>query len=84
MPPHSPDTRPLDPAKLIDDGTWTTYQKLLVFGTAATIIVDGLDNQLLPNAVPALIREWGLQRADFTSALAIGPDRKSTRLNSSH
>jgi AAHS family 4-hydroxybenzoate transporter-like MFS transporter len=38
-----------------------------------TIIVDGLDNQLLPNAVPALIREWGLQRADFTTALAIGP-----------
>jgi AAHS family 4-hydroxybenzoate transporter-like MFS transporter len=73
MPPHSLDTRPLDPGKLIDEGTWSTYQKLLVFGTAATIIVDGLDNQLLPNAVPALIREWGLQRADFTLALAVGP-----------
>ena len=73
MPPHSLDTRPLDPGKLIDEGTWSTYQKLLVFGTAATIIVDGLDNQLLPNAVPAMIREWGLQRADFTLALAVGP-----------
>jgi AAHS family 4-hydroxybenzoate transporter-like MFS transporter len=73
MPPHSPETRPLDPGRLIDEGTWTIYQKLLVLGTAATIIVDGLDNQLLPNAVPALIREWGLQRADFTLALAVGP-----------
>lgn len=73
MTPQSPDTRALDPGKLIDEGRWSTYQKLLVFGTALTIIVDGLDNQLLPNAVPALIREWGLQRSDFTSVLAIGP-----------
>jgi AAHS family 4-hydroxybenzoate transporter-like MFS transporter len=73
MPSQSLETRTLDPGKLIDEGTWSTYQKLLVFGTAATIIVDGLDNQLLPNAVPAMIREWGLQRADFTSALAVGP-----------
>ena len=63
----------IDTGRLIDEGAWSTYQKLLVFGTAMTIIVDGLDNQLLPNAVPALIREWGLQRADFTTALAIGP-----------
>jgi MFS transporter, AAHS family, 4-hydroxybenzoate transporter len=63
----------IDAGRLIDEGGWSTYQKLLVFGTAMTIIVDGLDNQLLPNAIPALIREWGLQRADFTTALAIGP-----------
>ena len=71
--PHASATRTLDPGKLIDDGAWTTYQKLLIVGTAMTIIVDGLDNQLLPNAVPALIREWGLPRAAFTTALAIGP-----------
>ena len=52
MPPHSPDTRSLDPGRLIDEGTWTTYQKLLVLGTAATIIVDGLDNQLSPMRSP--------------------------------
>ena len=43
--------------KLIDDSPWSGYQTLLI-GTALTIVVDGLDNQLLPNAVPALIREW--------------------------
>ena len=63
----------LDPGKMIDHGAWSTYQKLLIVGTALTIIVDGLDNQLLPNAVPALIRDWGVPRAAFTTALAIGP-----------
>jgi len=73
MPPHAPSTHALDPGRLIDEGAWTTYQKLLIVGTAMTIIVDGLDNQLLPNAVPALIREWGVPRGAFTTALAIGP-----------
>jgi AAHS family 4-hydroxybenzoate transporter-like MFS transporter len=73
MATHSPDVHGLDAGRLIDDGPWSTYQKLLIFGTALTIVVDGLDNQLLPNAIPALIREWGLQRSDFTTALAIGP-----------
>ena len=73
MATHSPDARALDAGRLIDEGPWSTYQKLLIFGTALTIVVDGLDNQLLPTAVPTLIREWGLQRADFTTALAIGP-----------
>ena len=73
MPTHVPAASAVDPGKLIDEGAWSTYQKLLIFGTAMTIIVDGLDNQLLPNAVPALIREWGLPRAAFTTTLAIGP-----------
>jgi MFS transporter, AAHS family, 4-hydroxybenzoate transporter len=73
MPPHAPATHSVDPGRLIDEGAWSTYQKLLIFGTAMTIIVDGLDNQLLPNAVPALIREWGVPRGAFTTALAIGP-----------
>src|SRR5262245_41826964 len=71
--PHAPATHAVDPGRLIDEGVWSTYQKLLIFGTAMTIIVDGLDNQLLPNAVPALIREWGVPRGAFTTALAIGP-----------
>src|SRR4026208_2248634 len=73
MPPHAPATHAVDPGRLIDDGAGSTYQKLLIFGTAMTIIVDGLDNQLLPNAVPALIREWGVARGAFTTAPAIGP-----------
>lgn len=63
----------VDSGRLIDEGSWSTYQKLLILATALTIVVDGLDNQLLPNAVPALIREWAVPRAAFTTAIAIGP-----------
>jgi len=42
---------------VIDEGRWTTYQKLLILGTALTIILDGVDNQLLGNAVPSLMKE---------------------------
>ena len=33
--------------RLLDEGGWSIYQKLLVAATALTIIFDGLDNQLL-------------------------------------
>jgi AAHS family 4-hydroxybenzoate transporter-like MFS transporter len=70
-----PGARPsaIDAAQLLDSGRWSTYQKLLIFATAVTIVLDGVDNQLLPNAVPTLIQEWGRPRREFTDALAIGP-----------
>ena len=63
----------VDVGAVLDEGRWTTYQKLLVFGIALTIILDGVDNQLLPNTIPTLIKEWGHPRADFVNALASGP-----------
>ena len=42
----------VDVGAVLDEGRWTGYQKLLIVGTALTIILDGIDNQLLPNAVP--------------------------------
>jgi AAHS family 4-hydroxybenzoate transporter-like MFS transporter len=59
--------------QLIDEGSWTTYQKLLILGTALTIILDGVDNQLLGNAIPSLMKEWSLQRSAFSTALAASP-----------
>ena len=44
----------VDVGSLLDEGQWSPYQKLLVAGTALTIILDGLDNQVLGAAVPAL------------------------------
>jgi AAHS family 4-hydroxybenzoate transporter-like MFS transporter len=61
-----------DIGTMLDEGPWSGYQKLLVAGTALTIILDGLDNQLLAAAVPALMREWGLSRPAFASVLASG------------
>ena len=42
----------VDVGAVLDEGRWTGYQKLLIAGTALTIVLDGVDNQLLPNAVP--------------------------------
>jgi AAHS family 4-hydroxybenzoate transporter-like MFS transporter len=63
----------VDVGKVLDEGRWTGYQKLLIFGTALTIILDGVDNQLLPNAVPFIAPEWGVPNSAFRNALATGP-----------
>jgi len=63
----------VDLTALLDDGRWSPYQQLLVAGTALAIVLDGMDNQLLGNVIPALMREWSLPRAPFTTVLAMGP-----------
>jgi len=59
-----------DVGALLDEGGWSGYQKLLVAGTALTIIFDGLDNQLLGAAIPSMMREWSLTRPAFATVLA--------------
>jgi AAHS family 4-hydroxybenzoate transporter-like MFS transporter len=63
----------IDVASLLDQGRWSRYQKLLVAGTAIAIVLDGMDNQLLGNVIPALMKEWSLPRSAFTAVLALGP-----------
>ena len=64
----------VDVGHVLDEGRWTGYQKLLILGTALTIVLDGVDNQLLPNAVPFIAPEWGFKNgAPFRPALATGP-----------
>src|ERR1051325_6603697 len=70
---NTPSADAVDAATLLDQGRWSGYQKLLIFATALTIVLDGIDNQLLPNAVPTLTREWQMPRSAFTNALAVGP-----------
>jgi AAHS family 4-hydroxybenzoate transporter-like MFS transporter len=65
-------TKTIDVGSVLDEGEWSGYQKLLVLGTALAIILDGLDNQVLGAAVPALMREWSLPRPAFASVLASG------------
>src|SRR5262245_52519527 len=62
----------IDVGAALDEARWSTYQKLLVLATASTIILDGLDNQLLGAAVPALMREWGLPRPAFVPVQTAG------------
>jgi len=63
----------VDVGVLLDEGHSSGYQKLLIGGTALAIILDGMDTQLLGNAIPALLREWSLPRGAFTTVLALGP-----------
>ncbi len=63
----------IDVGAVIDAGRWTSYQKLLIAGTALAIILDGVDNQLLPNALPALMADWSMPRGAFQNVLAVGP-----------
>ena len=35
----------VDVGAVIDDGRWTGYKKLMIVGTALTIIIDGVDNR---------------------------------------
>src|SRR6266850_1949718 len=62
----------IDVGSALDDADWSRYQKLLVFATAMTIILDGLDNQLLGAALPALMREWRLTRPAFVPVQTSG------------
>jgi AAHS family 4-hydroxybenzoate transporter-like MFS transporter len=61
-----------DVGATLDAAPWSGYQKLLVFATATTIVFDGLDNQLLGAALPALMREWHLSRPAFVPAQTAG------------
>jgi MFS transporter, AAHS family, 4-hydroxybenzoate transporter len=65
-------TNTVDVGALLDEGQWSGYQKLLVFATAMTIILDGLDNQLLAAALPALMKEWHLARPAFVPVQTAG------------
>ena len=65
--------RTVDVGVLLDEGRASGYQTLLIGATALAIILDGVDTQLLGNAIPALIRDWSLPRGAFTTVLALGP-----------
>jgi AAHS family 4-hydroxybenzoate transporter-like MFS transporter len=63
---------PIDVDRVLNDGRWTGYQQWLVFLTALTIVFDGFDNQLLGVALPTIMREWSVTRADFAPVVSLG------------
>jgi AAHS family 4-hydroxybenzoate transporter-like MFS transporter len=62
----------IDIADLIDRKPWTSYQKFLTSLAALAVIFDGFDIQILSFAIPALIADWKVTRADFGPVLALG------------
>ncbi|MDM0106593.1 MFS transporter [Variovorax sp. J22R24] len=68
----NPNIRAVDIGQILDDGPWTTMQKLVVILAAFAIVADGFDGQLIGYAIPSLIKEWGLTRGDFAPVVASG------------
>ncbi|CAB3793841.1 MFS transporter [Pararobbsia alpina] len=62
----------VDVGKLIDDGPFTTLQKIAVFLAAMSIVLDGFDGQLIGYAIPGILKEWHLTRDAFAPAVAAG------------
>ncbi len=58
--------------RLIDTGRWSGYQKRVLAICTAAVLLDGLDNQILGFAMPALIKEWHLPRESFVPVVVIG------------
>src|SRR5688572_117741 len=63
---------PIDVDRILNEGRWTAYQQWLVFLTAMTIVFDGFDNQLLGVALPTIMREWSVSRAEFAPVVSLG------------
>ncbi len=56
----------------LDDLPFTSYQFWVVLMASAAVILDGLDNQMLGLAAPALIQQWGIDKSDLSSVFALG------------
>ncbi|MBN3809949.1 MFS transporter [Paraburkholderia sp. Ac-20347] len=62
----------VDIGGVLDDGPFSTMQKIAVFMVATAIVMDGFDGQLIGFAIPSLIKEWGITRGAFAPAVAAG------------
>ena len=54
----------------IDEAPWSRFQKIVLTYLALVFAVDGLANQSLGIAMPALIADWGVERAAFAPVTA--------------
>jgi len=61
-----------DIGKAIDEGRWTSYQKLVLLLVGCAIIFDGFDNQSLGFAAPAIIHDWGISKEVLSPIMAVG------------
>ena len=62
----------VDVGALLDGSPWTGYQKVLTALAALAVIFDGFDIQILAFAIPSLIKDWNVSRADFGPVLGLG------------
>jgi AAHS family 4-hydroxybenzoate transporter-like MFS transporter len=66
-----PPTGPVDIARSLDEGGWNGFQKWVLVFAALALAMDGVANQSLGLAVPALVKAWGVARSDFAFVSAL-------------
>jgi MFS transporter, AAHS family, 4-hydroxybenzoate transporter len=57
---------------LLDQSSWSPYQKWVTILTALATIFDGFDIQILGFTIPSLMRDWHVGRSQFAPVLAVG------------
>lgn len=63
----------VDIAPALDAGRFGGYQRFAVSLAALSVIIDGIDSQLLGIAIPQVMRDWGIEsRSAFAPVLSAG------------
>src|ERR1700730_11687151 len=62
----------VDVGRLLDEGPFTSFQKIVIALAAMSVVVDGFDSQFIGFAIPAIAKEWGIARGTFAPAVAAG------------
>ncbi len=64
--------RIVDVGHVLDEASWSGFQKRVLVLVSLVIVLDGLDTQTLTLAIPSITREWGIGRGPFGLVLAFG------------
>jgi AAHS family 4-hydroxybenzoate transporter-like MFS transporter len=71
--PHAGlEPKPVDIGGVLDEGRLSAYQVRVVALIALSIIIDGIDSQLLGIVIPAMMTEWAVPRSAFAPVVAVG------------
>jgi MFS transporter, AAHS family, 4-hydroxybenzoate transporter len=65
-------SKPVDLSRMLDEGRLSPYQGRVVALIALSIIIDGIDSQLLGIVIPVMATEWAVPRTAFASVVAAG------------
>ncbi len=68
----SEQSKPVDVGRMLDEGRLSPYQARVVALIALSIIIDGIDSQLLGIVIPVMATEWAVPRTAFASVVAAG------------
>jgi len=63
---------PIEIGELLDRGPWPRLGKLVTLLCALALVFDGFDISIVGFAIPSILRDWHLARANFAPLLVIG------------